>query len=201
MTFFKRPYWITALSNNTTAIGAFANVSVGNLTNATAIGYNAQVNASNKIRLGNAAVAVIEAQVGLTVVSSDKTKKENFRPVDGEEVLKKISGLGLTSWNYIGQDGKQFRHYGPMAQDFFAAFGNDGMGTIGTPTTINSGDMVGVLMIGVQTLEKRTVELRQENNLLKETVETFKAENADLKARLEKLERAIGSYALATNTE
>ena len=98
-------------------------------------------------------------------------------------------------------DPKQFRHYGPMAQDFFAAFGNDGMGTIGTPTTINSGDMVGVLMIGVQTLEKRTVELRQENNLLKETVETFKAENADLKARLERLERAIGSYALATNTE
>lgn len=37
-------------------------------------------------------------------------------------------------------------------------------------------------MIAVQALEKRTVELQ--------------AENAELKARLEKLERLIGSYAM-----
>jgi uncharacterized membrane protein len=54
--------------------------------------------------------------------------------VDREEVLKKLAGLSLTSWNFIGHDPKQFRHYGPMAQDFLAAFGNDGVGTIGTPT-------------------------------------------------------------------
>ncbi|MBI4587523.1 MAG: hypothetical protein HY725_01675 [Candidatus Rokubacteria bacterium] len=34
-----------------------------------------------------------------------------------------------------------------MAQDFFAAFGHDGVGTVGTPTTINSGDKAGILMI------------------------------------------------------
>ena len=57
-----------------------------------------------------------------------------------------------------------------MAQDFFAAFGDDGIGTIGTPTTINSGDMAGILMVAVQALEKQ---------------------NRDLKARLETLERLI----------
>lgn len=62
-----------------------------------------------------------------------------------------------------------------MAQDFFAAFGNDGIGTIGTPTTINSGDMAGILMIAVQALEKQNGEI--------------KAENSDLKARLERLEK------------
>ena len=67
------------------------------------------------------------------------------------------------------------RHYGPMAQDFYAAFGNDGVGTIGTPTTINSGDMAGILMLAVQALEKRTTDLQ--------------AENAELKARLDRLER------------
>lgn len=36
-----------------TASGNGANVSVGNLTNATAIGSGATVNASNKVRLGN----------------------------------------------------------------------------------------------------------------------------------------------------
>ena len=43
-----------------------ANVSAGNLTNATAIGNGANVNASNKIRLGNTAVTVIEGQVAFT---------------------------------------------------------------------------------------------------------------------------------------
>ena len=55
-----------------------------NLTNATAIGFGANVSASNKIRLGNTAVMVIEGQVAFTF-PSDKTKKENFQPVDGEE--------------------------------------------------------------------------------------------------------------------
>jgi hypothetical protein len=87
------------LSNTTgsvnTAIGIGADVSAGNLSNATAIGFGAVVNASNKIRLGNTAVTVIEGQVAFTA-SSDKTKKENFQPVDGEEVLGKIRAYCLS---------------------------------------------------------------------------------------------------------
>ena len=67
-------------------------MSAGNLNNATAIGANAIVNASNKVRLGNASVTVIEGQVAFTF-PSDKTKKENFQPVDGEAVLGKDSRL------------------------------------------------------------------------------------------------------------
>jgi hypothetical protein len=119
---------------------------------------------------------VIEGQVAYTF-TSDKTKKENFQPVDGEQVLKKIRGFEVTSWNFIGHDPKEFRHYGPMAQDFFAAFGHDSVGQIGTETTINSGDMAGILMIAVQALEKRTAELKQ-----------TKEELAELAARLEALE-------------
>jgi hypothetical protein len=152
------------LSNTTgefnTAIGAFADVAAGNLTNATAIGAEAVVNASNKIRLGSTAVTVIEGQVAFTAVS-DKTTKENFQPVDGEAVLRKIRGLALSSWNFIGHDPHAFRHYGPMAQDFFAAFGHDGVGQIGSETTINAGDMAGILMSAVQALEQRTAELQQ----------------------------------------
>src|SRR5207249_4383798 len=175
-----------ALFRNTTgidntAVGYGADVSTGGLSNATAIGSGAVVNASNKIRLGNTAVTVIEGQVAYTFIS-DATKKENFRPVNGEEVLKKIGQFNLTSWNFIGHDPQEFRHYGPMAQDLYAAFGHDEVGTIGTPTTINSGDMAGILMIAVQALEKRTAEQRAE-------VETLKAENASLKAHLEALER------------
>jgi hypothetical protein len=116
--------------------------------------------------------------------TSDKNQKENFQPVEGEEVLRKIGGLSLTSWNYIGHDPKQFRHYGPVAQEFFSAFGHDAIGTIGTSTTINSGDMDGILMVAVQALEKRTTELRQEKKRLKEIVEAVKGENVELKAKL-----------------
>ena len=178
---FNTATGVNALRSNTTgvnntALGTGADVSAGNLTNATAIGFAASVNASNKVRLGNTNVTVIEGQVAFTF-PSDKTKKENFQPVDGEEVLGKIRGFELTSWNFIGHDPKEFRHYGPMAQDFFAAFGQDGVGQIGTETTINSGDLAGILMIAVQELEKRTAELKQKE-----------AQIAALAARLEALE-------------
>src|SRR5262249_49566386 len=174
---------LNALLNNSigdfnTAIGAGADVYVGNLTNATAIGFGAVVNASNKVRLGNDSVTVIEGKVAFTT-SSDKTKKENFEPVDGEAVLGKIRGFELSSWNFIGHNPKEFRHYGPMAQEFFAAFGHDGVGQIGTETTINSGDLAGILMIAVQALEKRTAELKQKEA----QVAVLESEVKDLKAK------------------
>jgi len=175
-----------------TAIGSQADfegaggVALSNLTNATAIGAGAKVDASHKVRIGNNAVTVIEVPV-LPSMPSDRTRKENFMAVDGEEVLEKIRELTLNSWNFIGHDPKKFRHYGPVAQDFFAAFGHDGIGTIGTPTTINSGDMTGILMIAAQALERRTAELKERE-----------ARIADLEARLERLEGRVASYTLAT---
>ena len=146
-------------------------VSANNLDNATAIGAGTVVNVSNKIRLGDANVTVIEGQVAYTF-SSDKTQKENFQPVDGEEVLRKLRGFNLTSWNYIGHDPKQFRHYGPVAQEFFAAFGHDGIGTAGSPTTTNSGDLAGILMSAVQELAKQNLELKARLDSLEQLVKS-----------------------------
>ncbi len=182
---FNTAVGLSALLTNTTgsantAIGLLADVSAGNLTNATAIGFQALVNASNKIRLGNASVTVLECQVGLTVVS-DRNQKENFRTVDGEEVLRKIRGFNPTSWNYKGHDPKQFRHYGPMAQDFFAVFGDDGVGKIGTETTINSGDMAGILMIAVQALGNENADLKTRIEYLEEKLKEMQAEKPQVK--------------------
>jgi hypothetical protein len=165
--------------NNSIALGGSV---TGN--NSMALGVGTTVTTNNTIRLGNRAVSRIEAQVGLTV-TSDRTKKENFQPVDGEEVLKKLRTLTVTSWNFIGQDPKEFRHYGPMAQDFFAAFGHDGVGTIGTPTTITSTDLEGILMIAVRALEQRTAELKAREARIKA-----------LESRLDALEREIGTFAV-----
>ena len=150
---------------------------------------------------------MIEGQVAFRSVS-DKTQKENFRPVDGEAVLGKIRGLELSSWNFIGHDPTAFRHYGPMAQDFFAAFGHDGVGQIGTETTINAGDLAGILLSAVQALERRTAELHQKEAqmavlastvaelqqkeaqmaVLASTVAALQQKEAQMAARLEALE-------------
>jgi hypothetical protein len=151
--------------------------------NATAIGAHATVDASNKIRLGNQEITVLESQVGLTAVS-DRNAKENLRPVDADDVLRKLAGMEVMSWNYIGHDPADFRHYGPVAQDFFAAFGNDGVGKVGSPTTINTTDMAGILMLAVQALERRTAALQNAN-------EALRSENEALEDRLRRLEQSL----------
>lgn len=97
---------------------------------------------------------------------SDSTKKENHLKVDGEYFLNSISKLKLGSWNYKGQDSKEFRHYGPMAQEIFHYFGNDGIGQIGCDTLLMTTDMDGIMMIALQALENRTTQLILENKKL-----------------------------------
>ncbi len=68
-----------------TGIGYGADVTDGTFNNATAIGNGAQVNASNKIRLGNSAVTVIEGQVPFTTPSDGRYKynvKEDVKGLD-----------------------------------------------------------------------------------------------------------------------
>ncbi len=126
---------------------------------------------------------------------SDRRKKENFAAIDGEAFLRKISKFNLTSWNYKGQDPKVHRHYGPMAQDFYAAFGEDEYGTVGNDTTINQADMEGVSFTAIQALVKRTEELQKEIAQLKNENHGLKAElssrDAQINDRLSELERKI----------
>ncbi|MBK8140034.1 MAG: tail fiber domain-containing protein [Chitinophagaceae bacterium] len=92
---------------------------------------------------------------------SDQRLKENFLPVDGEIILNRIALLPLSTWNYKAQALKTSRHYGPMAQDFYAAFGKDSLGYIGCDTLISQQDFLGVNLIAIQALEKRTQKIEQ----------------------------------------
>jgi hypothetical protein len=118
---------------------------------------------------------------------SDVRTKENFAEVNGEDFLKKISGFHLTSWNYKTQNPKTFRHYGPMAQDFYVAFGKDKYGTIGNDTAINSADFAGVSFIAIQALEKRTQaveELKKKNEELGKMLLELRKEMDELKKKV-----------------
>jgi hypothetical protein len=102
---------------------------------------------------------------------SDSTLKENFISADGASFLKKIATMRLGSWNYKGQTPQTLRHYGAMAQEIYSNFGNDGIGTIGDDTSINSADMDGIMMIAIQELIKQNKELKSEIEALKKQIE------------------------------
>jgi Chaperone of endosialidase/Head domain of trimeric autotransporter adhesin len=112
--------------------------------------------------------------------TSDFRKKENFEEINGEDALKKIAAFHLGTWNYKSQNAKIFRHYGPMAQDFYAAFGKDNYGTIGNDTTINQADFNGVNLIAIEALEKRTEKIKQ-----------LEARNKELQQELALLQRKM----------
>ena len=81
---------------------------------------------------------------------SDRNRKDNFRGVDGESLLLQLRAIPVSSWNYTSQDAS-IRHIGPMAQDWEKAFA-----VSGDSTSINSGDIAGVTLAGVQALDSRT---------------------------------------------
>ncbi len=53
---------------------------------------------------------------------SDRAAKANVTPVDGTQILAALAQLPIASWHYTTQD-PSVQHIGPMAQDFYAAFG------------------------------------------------------------------------------
>ena len=52
---------------------------------------------------------------------SHRNVKENFGPVDGQDVLASLAKIPIETWNLKSQD-PSVRRIGPMAQDFSAAF-------------------------------------------------------------------------------
>ena len=56
------------------------------------------------------------------VETSGRQFKENVVPLESRQILGQLEDLSLSSWNYK-VDPDRVRHVGPMAEDFYAAFG------------------------------------------------------------------------------
>jgi trimeric autotransporter adhesin len=112
--------------------------------------------------------------------ASDRAKKRGFRPLDKPSVLEKVARMPITSWSYKTER-PSVRHIGPMAQDFYKAFG---LGLDNKHiTTIDEG---GVALAAIQGLYRQNKTLQGENKSLR--VE-LRAQNA----RLTKLEHAFSA--------
>lgn len=75
---------------NNTAVGKAADVTGPTFSNATAIGYAAKVDASNKVRIGNASVTKIEGQVPFTTPSDGRYKYNVQEDVSGLSFIMRL---------------------------------------------------------------------------------------------------------------
>jgi hypothetical protein len=80
-----------SISSNNTAIGAFSDIAADGLTNATALGFNAIVDASNKVRIGNDNVTVIGGKVNWSTFSDGRYKKDIQNDIKGLEFILKLN--------------------------------------------------------------------------------------------------------------
>jgi hypothetical protein len=139
--------------------------------------------------------------------ASSITLKENFLDVDGEDVLARMRRIPVNSWNYI-DEGRQSRHLGPFAEDFWREFG---LGS--EPLAIGHLDIDGVNFAGIKALDARSQgmqstmaeqarqieQLRAENESLRAASaaaearsEEIAAQNREMEARLARLEARMG---------
>lgn len=137
---------------------------------------------------------------GSWTTTSDRNVKTALGEIDPRDVLKKVAALPLNTWQYKTQDAK-YRHLGPMAQDFYAAFhlGESDKG-------IDTVDSEGVSLAAIQGLNTLLAELDAKANAridekdreiaaLRAELATQKADIAAQQTRVAALESLAGELA------
>ncbi len=141
---------------------------------------------NNLFRIGIPAVNTVEVNGTLTVNGtfnnlSSREFKNIVPGVDSASVLEKIASLPLFTWSYKDSNGE--RHFGPVAEDFYAHF------QLGTDEKhISPNDMAGVALgaikglheqlrerdAQIKTLRQKSDTLEQQMKALTEAVEALK---------------------------
>ena len=133
--------------------------------------------------------------------SSDRHLKENFQTLNLRDVLRHVVEMPVTSWTVIGHP--DWRHIGPVAQDFHATFG---LGDPNDDTHIDIGDSQGVALAAIKGLnakvEDQAATIRDQQHEIAELservqkAETLAADVVALKAALAELQRGRETVAV-----
>lgn len=128
-------------------------------------------NAATLIWLSNGNVWVRNTVYG----GSDRAIKDEFGSIDSSDVLEKVAAMPLQTWHYKTEE-SGVRHLGPVAQDFYSAFG------LGLDDKhIATVDADGVALAAIQGLNRK----------LNDELARRDAENTALKQRLERIEQLL----------
>jgi len=118
----------------------------------------AEVEVRKRLDGSGTATLLVNGSVQATnlTFSSSRSKKTDLSEIDPQMVVGRLAGLDISSWRYK-TDAESIRHIGPMAEDFYQAFG---LGH--DPEQISVADMSGVLLAAVKGLAEKVEALEQE---------------------------------------
>jgi hypothetical protein len=188
--------------NNNTAIGNDADVTAATFTNASAFGNGALVDASNKVRIGNASVTSNGGQVSWTAYSDARIKnqvKENVPGLEFINLLKPVTYhfdvdkqnelMGVSNQEKVDgmYDIEKITFTGFLAQDVDAAAKNINYDFSGLD---KSGEILGLRYAEfVVPLVKAVQELSAENEALKKQIAASNNTDEVFENRIAKLEK------------
>jgi hypothetical protein len=115
--------------------------------------------------------------------TSSRLVKEGFQSVDALGILHKVLNLPISTWRYTGSN--EGEHLGPMAEDFFDAFG---LGN--SSASIATVDTAGVAFAAIQGLHAQT-QAQDQNQL--QALAALQAQNQELQQRLQRLEAQMSA--------
>lgn len=100
---------------------------------------------------------------------SDRNAKTNIVPTDSHAILERVAALPISEWSYRTED-PHVRHLGPMAQDFYAAFG------VGEDDRhVTSLDEEGVALAAIKALEAQVRDLAARDAELENRIAALQA--------------------------
>jgi hypothetical protein len=136
---------------------------------------------------------------GSWVCSSDRNQKQDLELLDGTAVLDKLVAMPVYAWSPKGKN-SHTRHFGPMAQDFYATFGL-GDSDVG----IGQQDADGVAPAAIQGLHAKVESRQSEIDGLRAQAATQQREIAELRshstAEIAKLKLAVEVLLARTSPE
>ncbi|MFI6287754.1 tail fiber domain-containing protein [Streptomyces sp. NPDC051018] len=101
--------------------------------------------------------------------TAEQGQVQSCEPVNGFKLLDEVLKLPVSTWRYTA-DPPEVRHLGPMAQDWWAAFG------VGVDDkTICCTDANGVSIVAIQALHRLLAETQGELVSLREQVDLLRA--------------------------
>ena len=122
--------------------------------------------------------------------SSTRTLKDNFTEVDVHNILDVVAELPITRWNFKSE-GDEVAHLGPMAEDFYQAFG------LGTDDKhIATVDSDGVALAAIQALHQKQQAKEQQIRDLTRKLEQKDQQMDALAEQLRRLESKLSQIAV-----
>jgi hypothetical protein len=143
----------------------------GDATLASTAPYQFLARASGGFTLWTNAAGTVGAKLapgsGTWASASDRNPKTDVTSVDNAAVLDKVASLPIARWSYKTERG--VRHVGPMAQDFYAAFG------VGEDDKhITSIDEDGVALAAIKALHAENAQLRAQQEMMERELQRLR---------------------------